>query len=194
MRRWGNGAEVEHFFWWLECGANCTLAFSIFRDTSGVTNRINKRLITLKGNSSGFNRILITAYRYLLVTLNYHSFPLFTSLFFLFSGVCIDKTVSVLRGWITAFISNTLIIFYIHLFFTPSKPCFMMDWWDCECIFHALLYIKAFPKYRRSLLWMNALWMIIFKISFFLRKSTVFPHWSVGALYLRVLRDECNDF
>ena len=44
------------------------LAFSIFRDTSGVTNRINKRLITLKGNSSGFNRILITAYRCLLVT------------------------------------------------------------------------------------------------------------------------------
>lgn len=52
-------------------------AFSIFCDTSGVTNRINKRLIILKGNSSGFNRILITAYRCLLVSLNYHAFLLF---------------------------------------------------------------------------------------------------------------------
>ena len=63
----------------LGCGANCILAFSIFCVTSGATNRINKRLIALKGNSSGFNRILITAYRCLLVTLNYHAFLLFAS-------------------------------------------------------------------------------------------------------------------
>lgn len=66
-------------------------AFSIFCDTS---NRINKRLIILKGNSSGFNRILITAYRCLLVSLKYHAFLLFAFFFCLFSRMCTDKMVS----------------------------------------------------------------------------------------------------
>lgn len=106
---WGDGKQHRSgkFLWWLWWGANCILAFSIFCDTSGVTNRINKCLIALKWNSSGFNRILITAYRCLLVTLNYHAFPLFAS-FFLFSVVCTYKMVSVVHGWITPFISYSL--------------------------------------------------------------------------------------
>lgn len=116
----------ERFLWWLLCGASCILAFSIFCDTSGVTNRINKCLIALKWNSSGFNRILITAYRCLLVTLNYHAFPLF-ALFFLFSVVCARVK------WLVLCMAEShllflihLIIFYIHLCFMPSKPCFMV--------------------------------------------------------------------
>lgn len=45
------------------------LACAAVRLTSGAANQINKRLISLKGNSSDFNRILITADRCLLVTL-----------------------------------------------------------------------------------------------------------------------------
>lgn len=45
------------------------LACGTVRLTSGAANQINKRLISLKGNSSDFNRILITADRCLLVTL-----------------------------------------------------------------------------------------------------------------------------
>lgn len=60
------------------------LAYAVFRHTSEDTNQINKRLITVKGNSSGFNQILITAYRCLLVTLNDRGFlhsPFFFSAF-----------------------------------------------------------------------------------------------------------------
>lgn len=45
------------------------LACGTVRLTSGAANQINKRLISLKGNSSDFNQILITADRCLLVTL-----------------------------------------------------------------------------------------------------------------------------
>lgn len=96
------------------------LAFSMFFDTSGVTNGINKGLITLKGNSSSSNRILITAYRCLLVTLNKHAFLLFATL----SVLCADKTVSVLAESLPFFLI-CLIVFFMHLFSTPSKPCFI---------------------------------------------------------------------
>lgn len=104
---------MEHFFDGYGAEPIAFLAFSIFCDTSGVTNRINRRLITLKGNSSGFNRILITAYRCLLVTLNYHAFPLFTSFFLL---KLIKRLVFCTAESLPLFLIHS-IIFRIHQFF-----------------------------------------------------------------------------
>ena len=93
------------------------LAFSTFCDTSGVTNRINKCVIALKGNSSGFNRILIIAYRCLLVTLNYRAFPLFASFSSHFSRMSTDKWLVFCNTDSQPLFLICLIIFYIPLFF-----------------------------------------------------------------------------
>lgn len=107
---WGDGKDYSEMY--LCCGVCCILAFSILCDTSGVTNRLNKSLITVKGNSSGFNRILITAYRCLLVSLNYHAFLLFAV-----SRMCADKTV---YNWLihSLYFLNTILSIYCIFFHT----------------------------------------------------------------------------